>query len=261
MTVTQDWLEVADRVFQRRYHPCDVTVAVVVGTDGLAVVDTRCSLAEGRELREHLRKLSTAPVRWVVNTHAHFDHVLGNAAFTPPEQQPGAELWGHHAAAAEIAAEGETPAPDHLVDRPRGIDLGDRLIELRHPGRGHTGGDLLVHVPDADAVLTGDLVEQSGPPAYGADSYPLDWAATLDALLSRTTPATVLVPGHGRAVDPAFVRAQRGAVAAVADRLTALHRAGVPLADALHQGGFPYPEAGLSEAAARAYAQLDGTLR
>lgn len=258
------WAEVADRVFQRRYRHCDVTVAVVVGADGLAVVDTRCDLDEGRELRAHLRELSAAPVRWVVNTHAHYDHAFGNAAFAPPEQDPGAEFWGHPAAVAALTAEAAAHGlvvPDRLVDPARTLDLGDRLVHLLHPGRGHTGGDLLVHVPDADTVLAGDLVEQSGPPAFGADSYPLDWAPTLDALLRLTTPATVVVPGHGSPVDPAYTRAQRDAVAATAERFTALHRAGVPLADALREGGFPYPAEALTDAAPRAYAQLNGTLR
>ncbi|MHA6759471.1 MBL fold metallo-hydrolase [Streptacidiphilus sp. PAMC 29251] len=255
---TPGWSEVADRVFQRRYHPWDVTVSVIVGADGLAVVDTRCSPAEARELREHLRQLSPAPVRWVVNTHAHFDHVLGNTEFVPPSQVPGAELWAHRAAAAEITG---TAVPDHLVDRTHTLDLGDRAVQLLFPGRGHTDGDLLLLVPDADALLAGDLVEESGPPAFGSDSYPLDWAPTLDALLARTGPGTVVVPGHGAPVDAAFVRGQRDELAAVAEQLTARHASGVPVGSALASGQWPYPAEGLRDAAERAYAQLDGTLR
>jgi glyoxylase-like metal-dependent hydrolase (beta-lactamase superfamily II) len=281
-TAAHGWREVADRVFQRRYEPYDVTVAVVVGADGLAVVDTRGSLGEGRELREHLRQLSAAPVRWVVNTHWHFDHLWGNAVFTAPRQRPPAEVWGHRSVPGalagplneeqkrEFAAEGgrwasvlaelEEAAPDRLVDRVHTLDLGDRAVRLHHPGRGHTDGDLLVHVPDADALIAGDLVEQSGPPAYGPDSYPLDWAPTLDALLAGTTSATVVVPGHGDPVDAAFVRAQRADVAAVAEQLTALHRSGVPVEEAMAEGTWPYPAAALGSAAARAYAQLDRTI-
>jgi len=281
------WREVADRVFQRRYQPFDVTVGVVVGAEGLAVVDTRGSLAEGRELREHLGQLSAAPVRWVVNTHWHFDHLWGNAEFTASRQQPPAQvrpaqIWGHRSVPdtlagpanarqkREMAAEGgrwtavlaelEEAAPDHLVDLVHSLDLGDREVRLVHPGRGHTDGDLLVYVPDADALLAGDLVEQSGPPAYGPDSYPLDWAAALDAVLALTTPGTVVVPGHGDPVGAAFVRDQRAAVAAVAEQLTALHAGGVRADDAPAEGRWPYPAEALGYAAERAYAQLDGTL-
>ena len=283
------WREVADRVFQRRYQPIDVTVSVIVGADGLAVVDTRCSLAEGREIREHLRELSAAPVRWVVNTHAHWDHVWGNAEFVAPRLTPSAELWAHTSAAAEMdratgddpeftalkarlaarnptwaakMAELVTAAPDHLVRAEHTLDLGDRAVRLRHLGRGHTEGDLLVHIPDAGALLAGDLVEQSGPPSFGSDSYPLEWAPTLDALLDSVAPGTVVVPGHGDAVDLRFVREQRDAIRSVADRLTALHKAGVPVGEALaSESDWAYDTEGLTTAAERAYAQLDGTLR
>ena len=66
-------------------------------------------------------------------------------------------------------------AADHTFSSVRSIDLGDRVVELVHPGRGHTGGDLVVRVPDADVLLAGDLVEESAPPSYGPDCFPLDW--------------------------------------------------------------------------------------
>ena len=63
------------------------------------------------------------------------------------------------------------------------VDLGDRLVELVHPGRGHTAGDLVVRIGDADVVLAGDLVEESADPSYGADCYPLEWPGALDFVL------------------------------------------------------------------------------
>ncbi|QMU75811.1 MBL fold metallo-hydrolase [Streptacidiphilus sp. PB12-B1b] len=289
------WREVADRVFQRRYQPFDVTVSVVAGADGLAVVDTRSSLAEARELREDLRRLSPAPVRWVVNTHVHFDHVWGNAEFAAPRQEPPAQFWAHAAAVAAMtrAVQGRDPeasafkvrlaaksprwaanmaeleevVPDHAVggggraDR-HTLELGDRAVHLLHLGRGHTDGDLVLHIPDADALLAGDLVEQSGPPAFGPDSYPLDWAPTLDALIATAVgPDTVVVPGHGEAVGRAFVRAQRDAIRSVAERCAVLHAAGVPVGEARAAGGdWAYQPDQLDNAVERAYAQLDGAI-
>ncbi|WP_034262764.1 MBL fold metallo-hydrolase [Actinospica robiniae] len=87
------WHEAADRVFRARFEPFDVTVTVVVGQAGVAVVDTRGSLAEGREVKEAVRELTAAPIRWVVNTHAHFDHVWGNAEFVAPRLTPPARIW------------------------------------------------------------------------------------------------------------------------------------------------------------------------
>ena len=268
------WREVADGVFQRRYRPLDVTVCAIVGADGIAVVDTRCSLPEARELREHLRQLSAAPVRWVVNTHAHWDHVWGNAEFAAPRQLPPAQFWAHTAASAAMTAsrDGQDPqieafktglaaksplwaarmaelvevVPEHTVDTEHLLDLGDRSVRLLHLGRGHTDGD---------------LVEESGDPAFGSDSFPLDWAPTLDALLGLTGPGTVMVPGHGDPVGAGFVRAQRDAIRSVADRCAALRAAGVPATEALAAADdWAYDPAGLGDAVERAYAQLDGTL-
>ena len=287
-STAEGWREVADGVFQRRYQPVDVTVCAIVGADGVAVVDTRCSLAEGRELREHLRQLTAAPVRWVVNTHAHWDHVWGNAEFAAPRLVPPAQFWAHAAAATAMAASrdghpdelafkaglaAKSPrwaarmaelveiVPEHTFRTEHTLDLGDRSVRLLHLGRGHTDGDLVLHLPESDTLLVGDLVEESGPPAFGPDSFPLDWAPTLDALLGATGPGTVLVPGHGDPVDAAFVRAQRDAIRSVADRCAALRAAGVPVGEALAAADdWAFDPAGLERAVERGYAQLDGTL-
>jgi glyoxylase-like metal-dependent hydrolase (beta-lactamase superfamily II) len=277
------WVEVADRVFQRRYDPCDVTVTAVAGAEGLMVVDTRCSLAEARELRAHLREISAAPVRWVVNTHIHWDHVWGNAEFAAPRQTPPAQFWGSAEMVAtmrgaatdpEVAqfkeflaskgeewqaklAELEEYVPENAVHGAHDLDLGGgRTVRLRQVGRGHTDGDLVLHIPDADVLLMGDLLEVSGDPAFGSDSFPLDWAPTLDAALALAGPDTRFVPGHGETTDASFVRAQRDAIAAVADQCRALHAAGVPVDDALKAGAWPYAADQLDEAVKRAYAQL-----
>ncbi|MFC5908036.1 MBL fold metallo-hydrolase [Streptacidiphilus monticola] len=287
--ISSEWIEAADRVFYRRYEPFDVNVVAVLGESGLALVDTRAGLGEAREVREHLRGLTSLPVRWVVNTHVHFDHVWGNAEFVAPRQQPPAALWAHEATAAAMRhaatdpgaaefkarlaaqspewaasmAELEEVIPDHLVtgDLTQRLDLGGgRVLELRRLGRGHTDGDLLIRVPDANTVLTGDLVEQSGPPAFGPDSFPLDWPDTLDALLDWTAPGTVYVPGHGTAVDRRFVTDQRDAVHHVAEAFRTAHADGATPAETLASSRLPFSAKELEHAAARAWAQLDGRI-
>ncbi|MBR7837215.1 MBL fold metallo-hydrolase [Actinospica durhamensis] len=282
------WQEAAERVYRARFDPCDVTVTAVVGADGVAVVDTRCSPAEGRELKESLRTLTGAPIRWVVNTHAHFDHVWGNVEFVAPRLTPPARIWGHASVPAgsefDLAApvtkalleqlraeaaedpgwaaarldELEVAAPTELVEERAVIDLGDRALELLHLGRGHTAGDLWLRVDDADVLLAGDLVEQSGPPAYGPDSFPLEWAATLERALALMGPGTVVVPGHGEPVDADFVRRQRAAIDAVAREITRLHIAGVAVEAALDEGAWTLPRAGLGQAVRRGYEALIG---
>ena len=165
----------------------------------------------------------------MVNTHEHFDHTFGNGAFrTAYGEIP---IHAHEAAAAMTVPSGErikglydaepddphadevreteiVPA-DHTFSSAVSLDLGDRAAELVHPGRGHTGGDLVVRVPDVDVVLAGDLVEESAVrghvPGFGADSYPLEWPHSLDIVLGLLTAATVVVPGHGAPVDREFV--------------------------------------------------------
>jgi glyoxylase-like metal-dependent hydrolase (beta-lactamase superfamily II) len=279
--VERDWDELGPGVFRKRFEPCDVTVTAVVGSEGVAVVDTRCSLAEAREIKAQLRRLTSAPVRWVVNTHAHFDHCWGNAEFVAPRLTPSAHIWGHatlparldpddpdvKALAAELAAEGpqwaqrmaelELVAPSQLVRDRASIDLGDRLLELRFLGRGHTDGDLWVTVSGpARIVLAGDLVEQSGPPAFGPDSFPLDWPDTLDRALPLIGPDALVVPGHGAVVDAAFVRRQRDVIASVAQEIRRLHAAGIPAASAAQEGTWPIDAKALGSAVARGYAAL-----
>jgi len=77
-------------------------------------------------------------------------------------------------------------------------------------------GDLVVVVPDADVLFTGDLLESAGPPSFGTDSVPDEWPATLDAVIGLMTATTLAIPGHGEPVDREFVFEQRGWIAAQA---------------------------------------------
>ncbi len=269
--------EIADRVWVSRYPWFDVNVSVVGGSRGLVVVDTHGSFLAAREVVADIRAIGAGEVVAVVNTHEHFDHTFGNVTF---REEYGAAVPIHATdeAASRTIAAGEQikrdyesahadphrdevlattiVAADQLFSSASVIDLGDRVVELVHPGRGHTGGDLVVRVPDADALLAGDLIEESAPPAYGADSYPLDWPLTLDLVLNLTTPGTVVVPGHGAVVDRAFAQDQRSDIGVVAETIRDLAGRGVPLADALAGADWPFPADRLADAVRRGYEQL-----
>ena len=257
-----EWVEVGDRCWVRRYTGHDVSCGVVAGTDGLLVIDTRAALAEGRELARDVRELSGLPVRAVFNTHAHFDHVRGNAAF------PGCPVVAHAATGATLqrgipdpdapgpAADGERVLPTALFARQWRLDLGGRVVEARHLGRGHTDGDAVLLVPDADVLYAGDLVEESGPPGFGPDCWPLDWGPTLERLAALLDPVTTVVPGHGAAVDVEFVRQQAREVTEVADHLRLLVAAHVPEPAALARGPWPVPRELLGNAVHRGYRHL-----
>jgi glyoxylase-like metal-dependent hydrolase (beta-lactamase superfamily II) len=210
------WREVGDRVWVRRYDSLDQTIGVIGGDSGLIVVDTRASHRLADELRAELAELAGAVVG-VVNTHGHWDHVFGNARFA------STPIWGHVRCATMITEHGEeqrahlidryppevaeqfrevelTP-PTELVTETATLDLGDRQVELRHLGRGHTDNDLVVSVPDASVLFAGDLLENAPAPGFG-DSFPLAWAATGRALLELVDGA--VVPGHGDPFDRSF---------------------------------------------------------
>ncbi|GAA0317015.1 MBL fold metallo-hydrolase [Actinoallomurus spadix] len=259
------WHEIAERCFQRRYSDFDVTVGVVIGSAGAVVVDTRASVAQGVRLRDDLHALGVHDPA-IVNTHGHFDHCFGNAAFTTGPRWGHASLPRYLAETARPMLAREFPgwaekvetdlllAPDRLVTGRAELDLGDRVAELRYFGPGHTDGDLVVWVPDARCAFTGDLIEQSGPPSYGADSFPLEWPATLTALLE--TVDGVLVPGHGAPVDHAFAARQRAEIDLVARRVRETHAEGLDVEEALAAGGWPYPAETLREAVRRGHDHL-----
>jgi glyoxylase-like metal-dependent hydrolase (beta-lactamase superfamily II) len=277
--VTQDWNEIGDRCWVRRYAEWDVNVGVLAGSDGVLVVDTRGTLRQGEALREEVRRLVPhASVRWVVNTHQHFDHTFGNLAFDD------ATIHAHENAAAGLEAEAErvrrdvreddpddplnrevvdTPLrhPDRTFSSVATVDLGDRYVELLHPGRAHTDGDLVLRVPDADVVFAGDLVEESAPPSYGEDSFPLEWPLSLDVALGVLTASTRVVPGHGAVVDLDFVRDQSTGIAEVANTIGRLVHAGVPLESAAAQGDWPWDPGHLRHAIRRGYAHAAGPSR
>lgn len=270
------WTEVGDRCFARRYDPFDISCGVVVGQDGLLVVDTRMSTAQGRALVADVRALSSLPVRAVLNTHVHFDHTYGNAALREAwaevpvvahESVPGALAADEARIKGRYLDDTDDPvrdevlattllAPDTVFSSVWSLDLGDRHVEAVHPGRGHTGGDVVVRVPDADVVYAGDIVEESAPPSYGADCWPLEWPQTLELLVGLLSEATAVVPGHGAAVAKDFVLAQRVDLADVAGQIQSLAQAGVPVDDAPGRGSWPFPAERLVEAVRRGYAQL-----
>lgn len=275
--MTGRFVEVADRVHVYREPLLRVNVTLVVGDGAALLVDTLSTAGQAAELAAAARAVTPHP--WtLVNTHHHFDHCFGNATLAADPPRP---VYAH-ALAAEALRErpdqlrreayeeirGEQPAladelldtvllaPTHTVHTETTLDVGGREVLLRHPGRGHTAADLLVHVPDAGVLVAGDLVEQSGPPAF-EESYPLQWPDAVAELLRLTTSSTVVVPGHGEPVDVEFVRAQHAQLAELAWLIRAGHTGGAPPERVAAEA--PFGARPALVAARRGYAELDGT--
>jgi glyoxylase-like metal-dependent hydrolase (beta-lactamase superfamily II) len=264
--------EVGEGVFRRRYESLDLNIGVVVGNDGLLIVDTRASHGQADQLREELARLSALPVRWVVNTHWHWDHSFGNACFHE------AEIWGHELCREALTKRGEEmkagakewlPADLHTVideveivppaktfSDTASLHIG-KAVEMSYHGLAHTDADIVISIPDSGVAFMGDLVEESAPPSFG-DSFPVLWPLTLS--LAMTDVPDVIVPGHGDVVDRAFVRSQHEELVAVAELATMVIGGEVGIEEAVGLG--PYPaevmRSALERAAEVASAELPG---
>ena len=246
--MTSVWQEVGDRVWVRRYESLDQTIGVIGGDTGLVVIDTRSSYRLADELRADLDHLPGS-LAAVVNTHGHWDHAFGNARFLP------APIWGHVRCAAMIVERGdemriraqraypsedigqvELTPPTELFSESATLDLGDRQIELRYLGRGHTDNDIVITVADASVLFAGDLLENAPAPAFG-DSYPIAWVETGRALLGMVEGA--VVPGHGDPFDRRFALDQVEQLAALAELAKDAAAGAIGLDEAIRRSPFP----------------------
>lgn len=272
MGVVAGWVEVGDRVFVRRYAFYDQNIGLILGDGAAAVIDTRSTYAQAREIVAHVREVTDAPISTVIDTHGHFDHAFGNRVFRP------CTIWGQAGCVAFLERTGErrkatieteTPElagqlaevvidpPDRTFDDHATIEVGGRPVELWFLGRGHTDHDAVVTVPGTPLVWAGDLLEEGNVPFYG-DGYPLEWPATAAAIARLVPPdGGVVVPGHGEPGDRAFVEAQAASIAAVADLARRVHAGELTLDEAVATHPFPaHPPEDARPAIERGLAQL-----
>ena len=218
--------------------------AIIVNDDDVVIVDDHVSPAAAWVLLEEVKKLTPKPVRYVINTHFHYDHSSGNQVFAP-----GVDIIGHEFT-REMLASGKpmqmplykgyvdalpnqiatlrdrvakepdaatkarlqtqlTSTENNLASQkelklvPPNMTLrtemtlfrGSREIQLRFLGRGHTAGDVVVYLPKEKVVITGDFL--TAGMSNLSDSYPDEWATSLDAL--KKLDFTTVLPGHGEA--------------------------------------------------------------
>ena len=245
--------ELAEGVFRRQYDFLRLNVGVILGEDGVCVIDTRESLVAAAEFLEDICTLTSLPVRWIINTHWHWDHTFGNGVFTE------ATILGHNQCRAYLAdrpeqarsdarnwmPESRHPEIDDVVIVPpnktfeavSSLDIGTRILELAYHGRGHTSSDILVHV--GDVTFAGDLVEEGSAPNM-AEAFLLDWPATLRA--AEPEVGATVVPGHGDPGDHDWMVSQIGVMDDVAAHLKEVLYEGRPVEEAARSGPFSEAE-------------------
>jgi glyoxylase-like metal-dependent hydrolase (beta-lactamase superfamily II) len=191
----------------------DPNTGIVVGDDGVMVIDARATPVMARDLLRRLREVTDKPVKYVLLTHYHAVRVMGASAY-------GADhIIASDQTRALIAERGQQDFESEVQRFPRlfqavetvpGLTwptltfatsltlwMGKREVRIEHLGRGHSKGDAIAYLPDCGVLFSGDLVEEGATP-YCGDAYFADWPNTLARL--RDVGARALVPGRGAAL-------------------------------------------------------------
>jgi cyclase len=208
----------------------------VIGDDGVTVIDSFASANAAKELLAEIRQRTKLPIKFVINTHYHGDHVGGNGVFV----DAGSTVIAHRNVRTWIHTEnlrliGDRASqelktmiqgfrrPSVLYVDALNLHLGEREIQVRFfPG--HTGGDSVVFVPDAGVAFAGDLLWRNMVPNTVDGTTPA-WIATLDTLTKSNAQYT-FIPGHGDVANAQDVIAFRDYLSTVRTLVGDVHRQG-----------------------------------
>jgi glyoxylase-like metal-dependent hydrolase (beta-lactamase superfamily II) len=190
----------------------DPNSGVIVGDDGCTVMDAQATPAMAQRVIERVKKVTDKPIKYVVLSHYHAVRVLGASAYGATTvasaetrrlvAERGQQDWdSEYGRFPRLFQDAESiPGltwPMITFEDEMTLYLGDREVKLMHLGAGHTSGDIVAFVPDANVMMTGDLVEYHSA-CYCGDALLREWPQTLDAI--RDFAPKAIVPGRGDAL-------------------------------------------------------------
>jgi glyoxylase-like metal-dependent hydrolase (beta-lactamase superfamily II) len=244
----------------------------VVTTDGVVVADGQGSIEETQRMIDHIGEITDRPITHVVVCSDHGDHTAGNSAFPA-----GTEFIAHPTSAATLEASANSPrraadaapivVPTRLVADREAFTVGETTFEVHFLGRAHTGGDLVVYLPEEKILFMSEAFLHRVFPAMRS-AYPSEWVQMIER--AQAMDVDVYVPGHGF-VDPPRVLMEeleiyRNAVVQVIEVATAQHSGGYSLEDAQSRSDFgdlaswSLYSSQAPRAIQQVYAELDGEL-
>jgi glyoxylase-like metal-dependent hydrolase (beta-lactamase superfamily II) len=197
-----------------------------VTTDGLIVVDTKNPGDENyMRVMEEIRSVSQAPVKYVINTHHHPDHVGNNQKFI----DAGAKVLALDALKSHMASDPRTKdipgLPTDTFSKQTVLKLGDAEVRLYSFGRGHTGDDTMVYFPDTKVVMVSDQMSDATPIAdFANGGSVVEWTQILDGVLKLDFETAI--PGRGEPKTRADVQAFRDKYATFVSRASDAIKAG-----------------------------------
>lgn len=228
----------------------DPNSGIIVGDDGVMVIDAQATPVMAKDVIARVKKVTDKPITHVLLTHYHAVRVLGASAYNAKA------ILASDATRALIVERGKQDMDSEIGRFPRlfraqesipgltwptvtfpqeiTVWLGRREVKIRHLGRGHTAGDVVAYVPDANVVFSGDLVEYHSA-CYCGDAYFNDWPNTLNKLAEFGSAA--LVPGRGAALKSAAqvndgIKLTRAFLSDLFDSVAPVARKGGSLKDA-----------------------------
>jgi glyoxylase-like metal-dependent hydrolase (beta-lactamase superfamily II) len=196
------------------HEPGDVAIRVT--PEGLILIDDKYP-ENILEVLSQIRSVSSLPVRYLLNTHHHADHVSGNANL----RALGVDIIGHRNIRENFLRIKQPGEPNIVFADESAVYLGGVEVKLIHFGNGHTNGDTVVYFPDLKTVHMGDLVIDGMPVIdYAGGGSAIEFVKTIDKLLELDFDTAI--PGHGHVMTKADVQAYRARFQVMNDRMRAL---------------------------------------